>query len=127
MLYIMLFFGALLINWGRQVAYYYAFKKTNQMRFCESYETLWFMKNNLWVLGYIEEVFFAILWMIIFPFFPSFIYGWIFDAIQDIIIALFTPKKSPYSIFGKELWKRELVREVIVPYIIVGPLVALLI
>lgn len=119
---IIIFVLTLTPNWLRQVSYYLAKKKTGQTSFCESFETLWMMRTKNYYLGWLEEVGFAALWTVLHTMgYSWFALGWVFDAVQDTAIAALTPKKSPFHGLGA-FWKRELVREVLLPYIIVGPL-----
>ncbi len=123
---VIIFVATLIPNWMRQLSYYIAHKKTGQTSFCESAETLWMMKTNRYYLGWLEEVGFAVLWTLAFLQGWAFLaLGWVFDALQDVMIASLTPRKSPFKPLGN-FWTRELVREVIIPYFIAGPLLALL-
>lgn len=112
----------LIANWLRQVSYYVAYRRYGHYEFCESTETLWFMKQRKWWIGYLEEVGFFLLWLLFWRIGLRFLmYGWLFDAFQDVAIAAFWPRiKLPkYNIM-----QTNVIREVVIPYLIMGPLLA---
>ena len=114
----------LIDNWMRQLSYYISYKKYHTYNFCESSETLWFMKKKKWWIGYLEEIGWFLLWSLFWIFGIRFLmYGWIFDAFQDVAIASLWPRiKVPkIDIKGSNIF-----REIILPYLFVGPLFAYL-
>ena len=107
-------------NWMRQISYYISYKKYHTFDFCESTETKWFAKRKMWWIGYIEEVSWFLLWSLFWIMgIRFFMYGWIFDAFQDVAIASFWPKIRVPNI---EFKGTNIFREIVIPYLFVGPL-----
>ncbi len=119
-----LFLILLIPNWLRQFVYFLRQKKDRKLSYVDSLETRWFMKRRYYFIGYVEEVIFALIYTYFFSLgLKFFAYGWIFDAFQDIFIAIFG---NFYLKYFKNFYERFIVREIILPYSLVGPLLQLL-
>ncbi len=124
-----LFLTLLLPNFMRQLVYLKSFKKTGGFGFCVSPETRR-MHSNKWLpwSGFIEELGWSSLWTFMwFNGFQWLAFGWVSDALLDCAIAYswFKGKRKPKILFaGKR--GAFFVREVLLPYLIIGPLLYLL-
>ncbi len=125
-----IFLISLVPNFLRQLVYLKASKKSKKDKFgfCVSPETRWMKeKGYLPYLGFLEEIGWGILWTIFWALgIKVFMYGWVSDALFDCIIAtLWT-----YNIRLKNLHYKEkyafILREIIIPYVLLGPLVYIL-
>lgn len=130
-----IFFILILIpNFLRQVSYILSNKKTKSTDFIVSNETRWFFKKKKLYLGFIEEVIFAIaytyFWFYV-PVLRFLAYGWLVDAVADITIAFANSRKikKPWFLFYNKGTKGKIsffVREFLICYIIIGPVLYLL-
>ena len=116
---VILFLFILAPNFLRQLVYYRVLKRVNSFGFCVSPETR-FMQSKHWLpwTGFLEEVGWGLLWS-----FSWFVlglewlaFGWVSDALLDCVIAYSWSK-------GKRWSGSFFTREVILPYLIIGPLV----
>ena len=127
MIEFVLFFTAILIpNIFRQLCYLKAYKKSKSFGFCVSPETKGMHKRK-WLpwSGILEELGWASIW----SFFWYIIgwqwlaFGWISDALLDCAIAYsWTRKKRKPKILFAGARGAFFVREVLLPYLIIGPL-----
>jgi hypothetical protein len=117
----------------RQLVYLKSFKKTKGFAFCVSPETRRMHKKK-WLpwSGILEEVAWGITWTIFWYFgWQWTAFGWVTDALMDCIIAFAWAKgvKKPRILFsGSKGPSRTtfFLREVLLPYLIFGPIIFLL-
>lgn len=130
-----IFFVLILIpNWLRQISYILSNKKTKSTDFIVSDETRWFFKKKKLYLGFIEELIFASIYTYFWFYIPALrflAFGWISDAVYDIILAYANSKgiKKPWWLFYKKGKKGKIsffVRELLICYIITGPVLFLI-
>jgi len=124
---ISIFVLILIPNFLRQVSYYFTLKRTKKYDFCDSFETLKLMKARKFYLGYLEEIAFGIAYTIFYFYLPILswlAWGWVFDALQDVTLAFYFYKKmeNPFKKLASTLLGRELLREIFLPYVLVGPI-----
>lgn len=111
------FISILLPNFLRQAVYYMEYTSGKTLGFVDSIETRWFMRKGHFFIGYFEELLWALLWTHFwFNGVPFPAIGWVFDAFQDILIALYG---NPYLFFDDKN-VRMFLREILVPYILPG-------
>lgn len=116
-------------NVMRQLVYLKSYKKSRSFGFCVSAETIAMHEKGLlpW-LGILEEVGWGALWTVFWYLGWQWLaYGWVSDALLDCSIAYAWSKgrKTPKILFyGTRgcYW----IREVILPYLLIGPLLFLL-
>lgn len=112
-------------NFLRQVVYQKAKKKSGSFGFCVSPETR-SMQRKKWLpwSGFLEELGWATLWSIAWSMgYEWFAFGWVTDALLDCAIAFAWSrgKREPIILFaGKK--GSFFVREVLLPYILIGPI-----
>lgn len=124
---VFLYFFILIPQIGRQIFYYASLLITHNPNFIDSAETYWMATHGLlpW-LGILEELLIGILYInliLIDKKFWFMIYGWIFDAWQDMINAVtWTLWRFDYVHYlASTFFMREFIENLIVPYLIVGP------
>ncbi len=112
---------------GRQIFYFAALLLTGSPNFIDSAETFWMAKNGYlpW-LGITEELLIGLLYInliLVDKKFWFLIYGWIFDAWQDMINAVtWVLWRFDYVHYlASSFFMREFIENLIVPYLIVGP------
>ncbi len=118
---------------GRQLFYYVALIITRNPSFIDSFETLWMAKNGFlpW-MGIMEEIgigLFYVFLILIDRRFWFFIYGWIFDSWQDMMTAItWVLWRFDYThLIAGSFAFREFIREILIPYMIVGPIIYILV
>ena len=121
-----LFLILLIPNILRQVIYYIAFSKTNSIDFIASFETK-VIYSTFPFVGIVEEVFIGLVFVFLWFNFSKlkfFSYGWINDAMFDYISVLswFVFGFTPLQFLGLGQLAEFLVREIVIPYVILGPL-----
>lgn len=131
--YALLFITALLPNIMRQLVYLKSYKKSGSFGFCVSYETrrMW---RNKWLpwSGILEELGWASIWTIFWYLgWEWVIFGWVSDALLDCAIAYSWAKgkQEPKVLFSTPKgpsFKTFFLREVLLPYLIIGPVMFLL-
>lgn len=124
------FFITILIpNWLRQIVYKQA-GAGKKINFIVSDETRWFFGKKKFFIGYLEEIGFALLFTIIWHFFPALgftAHGWVSDALFDILIAFFIARgaKLPWFLTYQKTrfkkWFSFFFREILICYLIAGP------
>ena len=119
-----IFLISLIPNFLRQIVYLKASKKG--FGFCVSPETRYMKKRGLlpWV-GFLEELGWAGLWTLFWALgWKWLMFGWVSDALLDCIVAMAWAKgaKKPSFLFygGKGAFS---IREIILPYLLLGPFV----
>jgi len=111
----------------RQVGYYLAYKISHSHGFIVSFETKKFYSEKKFMKGVYEEFIlgavFTLFWYFV-PMLKFLAYGWLADAVIDstITAAWMKTKKTFYEHFTKNEKVRFILREILVPYIILGPL-----
>jgi len=131
MLEVFALFGALLVpNIMRQLVYLKSYKKTGTFGFCVSPETR-AMHKNKWLpwSGFLEELGWGSLW----TFFWFVVgwqwtaFGWVTDALLDCAIAYSWShgKRTPKILYAGTKGSF-FVREVLLPYLIIGPIIGAL-
>lgn len=123
--YIGLFFTIYLPNVMRQLVYLRSYHKTKTFGFCVSPETR-AMHERKWLpwSGFLEEVFWGTAWTIAWLYgYQWLAFGWVSDALQDCIVAYAWSKdiKKPKILFAGAKGAF-FVREVLIPYLIAGPI-----
>ncbi len=125
---IWIYFIILIPQIGRQIFYFISFNLTGSANFIDSAETFWMANHGLlpW-LGIIEELLIGLLYInliLIDKKFWFLIYGWIFDAWQDMINAVtWVLWRFDYVHYlAQTFFWREFIENLLVPYLIVGPL-----
>jgi hypothetical protein len=130
--YVLLYFIILIPNIFRQLVYLKSFKKTRGFGFCVSYETR-DMHSKGWLpwSGILEEFLWAGLWTLFWiNGWQWTAFGWVSDALLDCAIAYSWSKgkRKPRLLFaGRKLKFRSFfVREILLPYLIIGQVLYLL-
>jgi len=121
-----LFLIILIPNILRQVIYYITFLRTNSIDFIDSFETK-LIYNTFPFIGLLEEIIIGIVFVFIWFNFKKlrfFSYGWINDALFDFasVLVWFIFGSTPLQFLGLGIIFRFVIREVIIPYAILGPL-----
>ena len=116
----------LLPNILRQVLYYLTFLKTNSLDFIDSFETI-AIYNSFPFLGIIEEIIIGIVFSYLYFKYRRLrflSYGWITDALIDYIfvVSWFLFSLTPLQFLGFNQITRFVVREILLSYVIFGPL-----
>ncbi len=122
--YILLFLVLLLPNFMRQLDYLKSYKKTKGFGFCVSPETRTMHKKRYlpWS-GFLEEIGWGIAWTIAwFLGFKWLAFGWVSDAIIDCFIAYLWRRGVRKGILFAGARGSFFVREILLPYLIAGPL-----
>lgn len=124
----MFFIFLLLPNILRQIIYYVTFLKTNSTAFIVSFETVKIF-STFPFLGVLEEIIIGIVFTTLWFYHRGFRflgYAWITDALFDYIsvITWFFIGQTPLQILGLSVMWRFLLREIILFYLITGPLLA---
>jgi len=124
-----LFITLLLPNLLRQFTYWKAQRKTKSFGFCVSPETRFMQRKKLlpWI-GLLEEVLWGLVWVAFwYAGWQWLAFGWVSDALIDCFVAFAWSKgvKEPKRLFykGKQSF---FIREILLPYLIIGPLAFLL-
>lgn len=122
------FIFLLLPNLLRQVLYYVTFLKTNSTAFIVSFETVKIF-STFPFLGVLEEIILGVVFTLLWFYHKGFRflgYAWITDALFDYIsvIVWFFIGQTPLQLLGINVMWRFLLREVILFYLITGPLLA---
>lgn len=126
---VFIFFILLLLpNILRQVLYYATFLKTNSTAFIVSFETVKIFSTFPFI-GVLEEIVIGIVFTLLWYFHKNFKflgYAWITDALFDYIsvIVWFFVGLTPLQMLGLSVMWRFLLREIILFYVITGPLLA---
>ena len=121
-----LFLIILIPNILRQAIYYITFLRTNSIDFIDSFETK-LIYNTFPFIGLLEEIIIGVVFVFIWFNFKKlrfFSYGWINDALFDFVsvLAWFIFGSTPLQFLGLGIISRFVIREVIIPYVILGPL-----
>ena len=121
-----LFLIILIPNILRQVIYYITFLRTNSIDFIDSFETK-LIYSTFPFIGLLEEIIIGVVFVFIWFNFKKlrfFSYGWINDALFDFVSVLvwFIFGSTPLQFLGFGIILRFAIREVIIPYVILGPL-----
>lgn len=124
--FLTLFIVLLIPNIFRQVIYYISYLKTNSTDFIASFETKVIFESFPF-LGIIEEIIIGLVFVFIWFYFKKlrfFSYGWIHDALFDYIsvVIWLIFGFTPLQFLGMGIVARFLVREILIPYVILGPL-----
>ena len=120
-----LFFILLIPNILRQVIYYIAFSRTNSVDFIASFETK-IIYATFPFIGILEEIFIGLVFVFLWFNFKKlrfFSYGWVNDAMFDYISVMswFVFGSTPLQFLGLGQLAEFFVREVVIPYVILGP------
>jgi len=118
----------LLPNILRQILYYTTFLKTNSTAFIVSFETVKIF-STFPFLGIFEEIVIGIVFALLWFYHKGFkflSYAWITDALFDYIsvIVWFFIGSTPLQLLGLNTLTRFLLREIVLFYLITGPLLA---
>ncbi len=115
-------------NIFRHFAYYLVFRKKSSIEHIDSYETrIIYKSGKLPWKGVIEEIILGIvityLWFN-FSYLRFLAFGWLSDALLDVIYSsvFLAIGKTPLMFVAKDLKKRFILRELVIPYLILGPL-----
>lgn len=124
--FLILFFIIIVPNMLRQVIYYAAFLKTNSIDFIDSFETR-LIYGSFPFIGIFEEIIIAIVFLFLWFNFKRLrflSYGWVNDALFDFmsVLSWFIYGLTPLQFLGFGIIPRFFIRELILPYIILGPL-----
>ncbi|MFA5406219.1 MAG: hypothetical protein WC307_02585 [Candidatus Nanoarchaeia archaeon] len=127
--YLILFLSLLAPNVMRQLVYLASYKKTKTFGFCVSPETR-SMQSHKWLpwSGILEELGWGSAWTIAWALgYPWLAFGWVSDALLDCAIAYAWAqgKRKPKILFAGAKGAF-FVREVLLPYLIIGPILFLL-
>lgn len=128
--YLLFYIIILIPNLFRQFNYFSTYSRTGTYIFISSYETRNFFKKKSQLLGIIEEMFlgltFTLFWFYL-PILKFLAYGWLVDALMDSVITSYwiMKEKLLYG-FIKNPGFMFFFRELLVPYLIAGPLLFIL-
>lgn len=128
--FVTLFLLLFIPNLIRHSAYWIVYKKTKSLEHIVSFETRKIYKaGKLPWKGAVEELILGLiitfLWFR-YPLAAFLAYGWLTDALLDVIYALIFLKsrKTPIMLITKNLKYRFAIREILIPYVIIGPIMA---
>ena len=126
---ILIYLVVLLPQIVRQIFYYFSLVLTHDPSFIDSAETYWMATHGLlpW-LGLLEELLIGVLYInliLIDKKFWFLIYGWIFDAWQDMVnsVTWVLWRFDYVHYLASSFFMREFIENLIVPYLIVGPII----
>jgi len=125
--FIILFSFVIIPQLLRQIIYYTTFLQTNSTMFIDSFETKSIYNLGFPIIGFIEELFIGSIF--IFLWFKTdklhfLTYGWIADAFFDILsVFIFVLiGVTPLQIIFEDIKIRFGIREFLLPYFILGPI-----
>ncbi len=126
--FLIIFILLLLPNWLRHLAYYVGGLKTGGFDFIISYETKQMYNLNAMFLGLLEEILFSFLFTTLFLLFNKlrfFAYAWVFDSFYDCTqVLIYSLTDFTFlSFFNLSILIRFIIRELLLPYVIAGPII----
>jgi len=127
--FLIIFILLLLPNWLRHLAYYVGILKTGGFGFIISYETKQMYDVNAMFLGLLEEVVFSLLFTTLFLGFNELrflAYAWVFDSFYDCTqVLIYSLTGFTFlSFINLPILTRFIIRELLLPYVIAGPIIA---
>ena len=125
---LILFLTLFVPNVMRQLVYLKSYKKSKSFDFCVSDETRWMNKKGFlpW-MGIIEEIGWGILWTIFWLNGTQWLaFGWISDSLLDCSMAYAIARKRKIKGLTYGAKGAYVLREVLLPYVITGPILYLL-